>query len=173
MARIPFAEPEPGTKAANVLDRLPLNVARIMAHAPAVMLAFQGLGGAILRDTAFAPNLRELAILRIGHRLGATYEVCHHERIGRAVGLSEDQLVAARTGAGGADDDRLVLAVADAVEDGGRIDEALFLRAQARFGDQGLVELVMAAAFYGMVSRFLVAFEVEVEADEQTLPGIG
>jgi alkylhydroperoxidase family enzyme len=170
MSRLSAATVAADSPAGKLLAAAPLNVLRTMAHSPAQMLAFQDLGGAILMKGALNAALRELAILRVGHRLGATYEVHHHERIGRAVGMTEAQVEAARTGDHPSltADDRLVLAVADAVEDG-RLADDLFTRAQARFNDQELVELILAAGFYGMVSRFLVAFDVKVEAEDVKL----
>jgi 4-carboxymuconolactone decarboxylase len=170
MSRLPAAAVDPESPAGKLLAALPLNVLGVLAHSPAQMLAFQELGGAILMKGALNAGLRELAILRVGHRIGAAYEVHHHERIGRAVGMTEPQIEAARLGDHHAltADDRLVIAVADAVEDG-RIPDDLFARAQTRFRPQDLVELVLAAGFYGMVSRFLVAFDVKVEAEEVKL----
>ena len=168
MTRIPYADPAPDTSASRFLAKLPLNVARIMAHSPEQMLAFQRFGEAILTKGALDPALRELAILRVGWRLGAAYETHHHERIGRGVGMSEAQLAAARSGdgAGLPERDRLVLACADALEADGGIPDDLFADLERTFSHQELVELVLATGFYGMVSRFLNAFGVEVEAGD-------
>lgn len=165
MPRIPYADPAPDSPAGRFLAKLPLNVARMMAHSPEQMLAFQRFGEAVLSKGALDPALRELAILRVGHRLGAAYETHHHERIGRAVGMSEAQIIAARTGdaTGLPEKDRLVLACADALETTGAIPDALFADLARAFPHQELVELVLATGFYGMVSRFLNAFGVEVE----------
>jgi len=168
MPRLPYAAPAADTTAGRFLAKLPLNVARIMAHSPDQMLAFQRFGEAILTKGALDPCLRELAILRVGHRLGAAYEVYHHERIGRGAGMSEAQIAAARSGDGTGlpDKDRLVLACADALEAEGGLPDALFADLARAFTHQELVELVLAAGFYGMVSRFLNAFGVEVEAGD-------
>ncbi|MBU6372569.1 MAG: carboxymuconolactone decarboxylase family protein [Alphaproteobacteria bacterium] len=169
MTRIPYADPAPDSPAGRFLAKLPLNVARMMAHSPEQMLAFQRFGEAVLSKGALDPRLRELAILRVGWRLGAAYETHHHERIGRAVGMSEAQLAAARTGdaTGLPEKDRLVLACADALESTGGLPDALFADLTRVFPHQELVELVLATGFYGMVSRFLNAFGVEVEEGDQ------
>jgi 4-carboxymuconolactone decarboxylase len=172
MPRIPYAAPSPDSPAGRLIARLPLNVARMMAHSPDQMLAFQTFGEAVLTKGELDPALRELAILRVGHIHGATYETHHHERIGRAVGMSEAQIAAARRGVGGDATDQLVMAVAETLDREGRLSDALFAQALARFGPRQMVELILACGFYGMVSRFLNAFGVEVEEAPLTLPGV-
>jgi alkylhydroperoxidase family enzyme len=170
MPRIPYAAPAADSPAGRLIARLPLNVARMMAHSPDQMLAFQTFGEAVLTKGELDPALRELAILRIGHLHGATYETHHHERIGRAVGMSEDQIAAARSGVSANSDDALVIAVSEALDRDGRLSDGLFAQALSRFGPRQTVELVLAVGFYGMVSRFLNAFGVEVEDTPLTLP---
>lgn len=172
MPRIPYAAPAADSPAGRLLARLPMNVARMMAHSPDQMLAFQRFGEAVLTQGELDPALRELAILRVGHIHGAAYETYHHERIGRAVGMSEAQIDAARTGQTADADDALVIAVAEALDRDGKLSDALFAQAVARFGPRQMVELVLAAGFYGMVSRFLNAFGVEVEDAPLTLPRV-
>jgi 4-carboxymuconolactone decarboxylase len=172
MPRMPYAAPMPDSPEGQFLARLPLNVARMMAHSPDQMRTALGLGDAILTKGDLDPVLREMAILRVGHRLGAAYETYHHERIGRTLGMSEAQIEATRTGAGIDADDVLVIAVAEALDRDGRLSDELFAQALARFGPRQIVELVLAVGYYGMVSRFLNAFGVEVEDTALTLPGV-
>src|SRR5207237_339654 len=44
----------------------------------------------------------ELVILRVAHNTGCEYEWRHHERLGRAAGLSAEEVARAREGAGAA-----------------------------------------------------------------------
>lgn len=164
MPRIPYADPEPGTKTAETLARTPLNVFRMLGHHPEGLRGFQVLGDAILAKSVIDPKLRELAILRIGWLLGAAYETTHHERIGRDVGMSEGQLAAARSGdrSGMGADEALTLDIAEEIHAGG-VSDATFARASARFSHRELVELALTCGFYGMVSRFLNTFDIEVE----------
>ncbi len=172
--RIPYAAPEPGSKTEAMLQRLPLNVLRMLAHHPEGLRGFQTLGEAILNRSALDPALRELAILRVGWLVGAAYETAHHERIGRAVGMSEAQIAAARSGdrAGLSEDDALVLDVAEEIEAGG-LSEATFARAAQRFSHRELVELALACGYYGMVSRFLKSFAIPLEDDAISPPARG
>ncbi len=166
MARIPFADPEEGSRAAETLGRTPLNVMRVIAHAPEGLRAFSGMGTAILRKAKLDKVLKELAILRVGHLNGAAYEIHHHTAIAKRAGMSAAQLEGAAKGAGApglSDDDRLVIAFADEFERGG-VTEETFARAAARFDHQELVELALACGFYGLVSRFLNTFDVEIDS---------
>ncbi|MGE3143600.1 MAG: carboxymuconolactone decarboxylase family protein [Hyphomonadaceae bacterium] len=161
--RIPFAEPAPGTRAAKILERAPVNIMRLLAHSEEAMAAFSGMGAAILSKSTLDPALRELAILRVGHVLGAVYETTHHERIGRRVGMSEAQIAGARAGAGApglSEDDALVIAFAEEFN-AGAVSAATFARAAKRFSHAELIDLAIASGFYGLVSRFLNSFGLD------------
>lgn len=90
----PFAFPDLDRLPAELRDevlgpRLSLNVYRMIMHTPGVAPAFLELSDALRYRTSLPGKLRELAILHVGHRYGAAYEVHHHERLGRAVALTD------------------------------------------------------------------------------------
>ena len=58
------------------------------------------------------------------------------------------------------EDDRLALALTDAMTCDIEVPDALFDRIRARFDDRGIVEIVTTVAAYNMVSRFLVALHI-------------
>lgn len=51
-------------------------------------------------DERPADRARELVILRVAHNTGSEYEWSHHERIGRRVGLGEEEVARVREGPG-------------------------------------------------------------------------
>ena len=62
----------------------------------------------------------ELVILRVAHNMGSDYEWGHHERLGRAAGLSSDEIARVRGGAaatGWSERQALLLQAADALHD--------------------------------------------------------
>lgn len=165
MARIPYGEPAEGTRAAETLKRTPINVLRMVSHSEEGLRAFSGMGNAILGKSTLDQVLKELAILRVGNLVGAKYEIHHHERIAKRAGMSEAQLEGSRKGAGVAglsDDDKLVIAFCEEYNEKG-VSEATFEKAKARFSHAELVDLALACGYYGLVSRFLNTFGVDIE----------
>src|SRR5262245_19286447 len=67
-------------------------------HSYVLAPAFLDFASAVFQANSLPPELRELAILRVGHSYGAAYEVHHHENIARLVGLSDLAMSAAATG---------------------------------------------------------------------------
>ena len=65
-----------------------LNVYRMIAHSAGLAPGFLTMADAVLQANSLPAPWRELAILRVGHVYGASYEVHHHENIapvGRAL----------------------------------------------------------------------------------------
>lgn len=164
MARIPFAAPAAGSPAAELIARVPHNVLKVAAHSDDGVRALFALLRVIREKSSVDEVLKELAILRIGHLRGAAYEVHHHEKIARQAGMSDRLLTLARDGASptASEQERVVLAFAEEYEQGG-VSEATFVRAQAFFDANQLVDLALACGTYGAVCRFLLTFDVEIE----------
>ena len=144
----------------------PINLFRAYAHAPKTAMAVAQLGGALLYESGLDARVRELAILRAAHCADCDYEIVHHERIGRDVGLGEAELAAVRPGgddAGLGDEARLACAWAE-VAAAGRSDPGLARALVETFGQAGAVELVTTVGYYLLVAGFLTAFAVPVEA---------
>jgi alkylhydroperoxidase family enzyme len=161
MARIPYAPPEkPGAQHA-------LNLFRMLAHTTPVFMGFAQLGTAILTDSKLDPKLREMAIVRVGRRMGASYEVDKHERIGSSLGLSAAQLAALHPGADQdalGDSGRAVVALADELITRARASDETFARTREFLDDRETVELVVTIGYYGMVCRVLETLEIDHEA---------
>jgi alkylhydroperoxidase family enzyme len=145
----------------------PLNLFRMLPYAGRVAPAFVRMGGMILNRTVLDPGLRELAILRVGVRTGSDYEVHHHRRVGREVGLEPAKIDAVADGPSSPAFDareRRVLALTDAILDEVKAPDALFAEALEDLGPQALAELVITVGYYRLVAGFLLNFGVEVEA---------
>src|ERR1700723_602763 len=67
------------------------NIFRMMAHSPSYFEQYCRLGGAIRHRGELDPVLRELAITRTGILCEAPYEVVAHKRIGKNVGVTDEQ----------------------------------------------------------------------------------
>ncbi|HEX7271730.1 MAG TPA: carboxymuconolactone decarboxylase family protein [Casimicrobiaceae bacterium] len=127
-----------------------------------------------VRNRSTVPaHLRELIILRVAVLNGALFEFSEHLPPARKAGLSEAKIQATRTwnlsGAAASesadltydDDEKLVLALADAMTRDIVVPDAIMQRLAARFDARGVLETVATVAAYNMVSRLLVALNVE------------
>jgi alkylhydroperoxidase family enzyme len=169
MARIPYFDLAQAPAAYRELlgERPPLNLYRMLPHAGPAAIGFLTLGGALLRRSELDPQLREIAILRVGMLSGAGYEVHQHKRVAGRAGLAADK-IAALTEAGGDlrlfdERERFVLAFTDQLFHHVKADDAMFAQAQSHFNARQLSELVLTIGFYMMVSRYLENFEVDIE----------
>jgi 4-carboxymuconolactone decarboxylase len=161
MARVPYAP------SSNPGSDHPLNLFRMLAHSPPVMTGFAKLGGALLQDCALPPQLRELAIVRVGLLAGASYEVEKHTAIARAVGISDTELQALRPGESQealSDTGRAVIELTDELFGGVRARDEVLDRVRRHLDDRQLVELVVTIGYYGLVCRVLETLGVDRES---------
>ena len=152
-----------------------LNLDRLLLRSPVFASGWNGFMGAIRTQLSLDAALRELAICTVAVETGAAYEWSQHAPEFLAAGGSEAQLLALQ-----APDpannvhafkaaERAVVALAQAMTRNVQVDAAVFGAVQATLpSPQQQVELVGVIASYNMVSRFLVALQVPMEAD---MPG--
>src|ERR1700758_4801367 len=74
------------------------NLFRMMAHSPSYFEQYCRLGGAIRHRGELDPVVRELAITRTGILCEAPYEIVAHKRIGRNIGVTDEQNAALEDG---------------------------------------------------------------------------
>ena len=125
--------------------------------------------GAVRRELAVSPQLKEIAICTVARITGADYEFNHHwpeyvkaggdDRLRSRI-LDPDS---AATDTEFSTDERLAIRYATVMTRDVKVPHSLFALLKARFSTTELVELTAAIATYNMVARFLVALEVEDE----------
>ncbi|MFP6747799.1 MAG: carboxymuconolactone decarboxylase family protein [Alphaproteobacteria bacterium] len=146
------------------------NIFRMLSHSESHLRNYCRLGNAIRHHGVLDPRLRELAITRVGILLGAEYEVIAHKRLGRGVGIPENQIEALDQGAGSDafnEVETAVLAYTDDLVDNGEPGAGASFDAVARhLNGEELVELTLAITFYIMTSKFLITFGIDLEAEE-------
>lgn len=165
--RLPELDSLPAALQREVLDRRSLNVYRMIMHTPAIAPAFLAISDALRHQTSLPGEWRELAILRVGHRYAAPYEIHHHERLARAVGLSEAAIAATRTGASTAvlgEQELAILRFTDELLDRHGLSAQSRDEALARMSTNQLADLVLTVGFYQQVCNFLNTFGVPIEA---------
>jgi 4-carboxymuconolactone decarboxylase len=143
-----------------------INLYKVLGHTPYIGLNWQRLGNSILRGEELSPKLRELAILRVGSLAKAWYEFSKHSVGGLRAGLTQTQIDAIHDWPGSkefSDEERAVLAYTDEVARDIKVTDATFALLKERFTEHQIVELTVVIGYYGMVSRFLVALDIDIE----------
>lgn len=152
-----------------VADKRNTNVYKMLMHTPNIAPGFTAMADAVMWSKTWPATWRELAIVRVGHHYKAPYEVHHHVRIGRLMGLNDDQLAACAIGAGQAalsHEERTILRLTDALVERHGLNDAECADALAFLNANQLADLVLTVGFYQMVCNFLNTFQVEVEQDD-------
>jgi alkylhydroperoxidase family enzyme len=148
------------------------NIFRMMAHSPSHLEQYCRLGGAIRHKGELDPVVRELAITRTGILCEAPYEIVAHKRIGKNVGVTDEQNAALenwREAACFNEVQRAALAFTDEVVRLRRPTDATFKAIAAWLTPAALVELQLAVGFYVMTSKFLETFDIDMQPVEQVV----
>lgn len=169
MPRIPYPDLAglPADVRAHIGEQ-PANVSRMLAAASGpVSHHISAMGGAFINGSSLPPQLRELAILRVGYLSNAAYEVFQHEALARYVGMSDAQLAAIKAGdtASPALDraQRDVLAFVDDLVANVRAGDATLGAVRQHLDDTQLVDLILVTGFYMLICRLLETAGVEMD----------
>lgn len=142
------------------------NVWHMLLWSPGAAEKFIAYSEEVRNRNAIPPQIRELMILRVGHLCGAPYEVHHHQRIGRSVGLSETSIAASAVGskAAGLDGtERFALDLVDELIHDKRLSESTFNQMIEQYGVRTTEDMILMVGFYTMASMFLNSFDVDIE----------
>ena len=130
---------------------------------PAIGQAFLELQGVEGRSTSLSPRVREVVILTVGAVWRCDYERYAHAAVAKAAGLSSAAITALVQGDATSEldeDENVARRFARAMTADHEVDDALFEQARSKFGEKGIVDLIMLAGCYGMISSLLNAFQV-------------
>ena len=170
MAHIDYATTNHLTdKGKTIMERVGhKNIVKMLSDSESQLHNYCRLGNAIRHHGVLDPCLRELAITRVGILLGAEYEVVAHKRLGRGVGIPENQIVALEEGASSDafnEVEKALLAYTDdLVANPGA--GATFETIASHLSAEEMVELTLAITFYIMTSKFLITFGIDLEPED-------
>src|SRR5712691_6683759 len=142
------------------------NLYRALLNSPAVAEGWLKLFTAVRQKAKFPGGCRELAILRVALLNGADYEYRAHVPFALKEGATQGQIDALpewQKSKSFDDRERAVLAYTDSVTREIRVPDPVFAEVRRHFDDRELVELTATAAGYNLVSRFLVAMQIDQE----------
>jgi 4-carboxymuconolactone decarboxylase len=150
-----------------LIDGRPANIFGVLARHPGLLKRFNLLGGFILNKGLVPAREREIVILRVGANCVARYEFGQHTVIGRRCGLSDDEirgLLRPADSHAWSRDDAALVALADELCADDCVSDETFARLRERWSEPEVIELVVTAGFYRMVSGFLNSMGVELDA---------
>jgi alkylhydroperoxidase family enzyme len=153
-----------------------LNIFRTLAHAPKALTRFLEWGNYVLsRRNSLPPREREIVILRIGFLCRSGYEFTQHTRIGLQEGLSEDEIVRIKQGAGApgwSAADQALIRASDELHRDQFISEATWAALSEHFDQKQRMDLVFTAGQYTQVSMMLNTFGVQLDAGQTLDPDL-
>ena len=169
-ARVPPVEPGTrpelaGIERAILAERGRISILyRVLLNSAPIAEGWEKMLTAVRNRSSLPAGLRELVILRVAVLNGATFEFEAHVPHAERAGVPAAKIAATREERMGAEftpQERLALELTDTMTREIRVPDALFDQVREHFDDRSLVELVATVAAYNMVSRFLVALNIE------------
>jgi alkylhydroperoxidase family enzyme len=183
VTRIPYPDPASLPESdRKFLESLPqLNISRMLAGSPSMFQPLTRVFSAYLNEGKLEPELREIAILRVGYLLNSEYEVFNHKRAARVIGMESNRIDAVLSSNGGVNDlfnkqEKLVIQFVDEVIQQGAATEKTFYAVEKTMSTAELIELSVVIGVYTLVSQICATFEIapeEVPIAETGLEDIG
>jgi 4-carboxymuconolactone decarboxylase len=143
-----------------------LNIFATVARNPRAARAFLGWGGYVRRAAKMSEREREIVILRTGWRCRAGYEWVQHSRLGRAAGLSDEDLERLKQPAdvaGWTDREAVLIRAADELHDGYFISDQTWAAMSAFLDESERMDIVYLVGHYTQVCMILNTFGIQLE----------
>jgi 4-carboxymuconolactone decarboxylase len=153
----------------------PLRLFRTLAIHEELASRMRPQGAAILAHGQVEPRDREIVIHRTCARTGAEYEWgVHVVAYARAVGLSDGQITATVRGAANdaawSEHDAVLVRLADELHDTCTVSDALWAQLAERYTEVQLLELLIIAGQYRIISYLVNAVAIELEPWGERFP---
>ena len=143
------------------------NIYTTLGRVPEALTAFVAWGAFVLRQSSLPERERELLILRVGWNCRAGYEWAQHARLGRAAGLTAEELTGIKRGPSWAQwppPDRLLLHAADELAGSQFVSDATWNALGQRWSERQLMDIVFVVGHYTQVCMILNSFGVQLDA---------
>ncbi len=138
----------------------------VFLHEPAVGQAHYDLIGAVTAMKRLSPSAKQVAILVVGARFKAAYELYAHAAVAATEGMAPAKIATLAAGGRPLDltaEEACAFDVAAALLGGGVLPGATYRAARDLFGQGALMELVLWIGTYAQVAITLNAFDVPSE----------
>jgi len=139
-------------------------------RSPELADRLQKVGEYVRFNTSLDKRLNEMAIIMTAQAWGAQYEWYAHAPLALKAGL--DPSVVAAIGAGRKpekmkDDEAIIWEFTTQLRRDHSVDDAIYARAQEKFGEQGIIDLVAVNGYYDVVSMTLNVAHVKPPAEAE------
>ena len=134
-------------------------------HEPAIGKAIWDLTLAMTANATLPDNIRQIAILVVGARFDAAYEIYAHIAVAEREGMSAERLATLVADLKPVDlskEESVAFDLAYALSRGGVLPEPVYRLAVTTFGQHGTNELIYLVGLYALVSTTLNGFNVPV-----------
>lgn len=138
-------------------------------HEPAIGKAIWGLTLALTQGAVLPDRVRQIAILVVGARYDAAYEIYAHIAVAEKEGMPAARLATLVADVKPNDlaaDESIAYDFAYALSRGGTLPEPIYRLAVETFGQHGTNELIYLVGLYALVSTTLNGFNVPVPERE-------
>jgi alkylhydroperoxidase family enzyme len=147
-----------------------VNIFRVLMNHPKLARSWSRFAGYILGEQTLPARDREILILRIGWLNQAQYEWEQHVRIGKASGLTDDEIDRITKGpkAGWDSHDNALLQAADDLYENSVVSDDTWQTLSQRYNTEQMMDAVFTIGQYNLVSWALNSFGVPLD---DYLPG--
>lgn len=144
----------------------------VMLNAPAVGDAVQRLGAAIRFRTDLSARIREIAILQTAHATGSRFEWWAHERVGRAAGLTDEEIMQLSLGCFDSDDavESTAATLCRCLLTSGSVSDAEFQAARRDLSHRQITELTTLVGYYRLLAQLMTVYDVGVPGEDPSAP---
>jgi alkylhydroperoxidase family enzyme len=147
------------------LQRVPINLTRMLLHCPVTMVKSFLDFGLSFRTGSLEPKLRELVILRMATLRASSYELMHHLPAAKTAGLSEMEISAITSAQPSGLDEKhsVMIQMVDECSQLGKVSDSTFEKAAKLFSVAQIAEATLLVGVYGMLACFLKTMGVELD----------
>jgi alkylhydroperoxidase family enzyme len=143
-----------------------LNIFRTLAHHPKLLERWMVFGTHVLNKSTLPPREREMLILRIGWLCRSEYEWGQHVLIGKAVGLTDEEIERIKAGPDAAEWSELessLLRAVDELHADAFISDSTWQSLTGHFNRQQMLDLIFTVGQYNLVSMALNSLGVQCD----------
>jgi len=167
----PLAEEQLNDETRRILDRARmggrvLNIFRTLAHHPKLLERWMVFGTHVLNKSTLPAREREMLILRIGWLCRSEYEWGQHVLIGRAAGLTDEEIERVKAGpdaAGWSALESSLLRAVDELRAGAFISDPTWQSLAGHLSPQQMLDLIFTVGQYHLVSMALNSLGVQLD----------
>jgi len=143
-----------------------LNIYRTLGRHPKLLKRWGVFGAHVLYKNSLPARERELLILRTGWLCQSEYEWGQHVLIGRASGVTDEEMVRIKKGPdaqGWSEVDSALLRATDELHSDSMISDATWQTLAAHFNEEQLIDVVFTVGQYHTVSMALNTLGVQLD----------